>query len=93
VRNPADDLKWLYQIRDDVKSVVADVRDLQQQRTTYLQDATVSSYISGAFCEVTFASGETANLGRLSTYTTPVVGDAVVVLISPFRSVVLGKPA
>ncbi len=93
MRNPADDWAWLTQVHDELRSLRADVADLQQQRGTYMQPATVSAFVSGPFCTVTFESGDTAVLGRLSTYATPVVGDAVAVLVSPFMSLVLGKLA
>lgn len=96
-RNPADTDKWLRHITefwDAVKALRADVRELQTARQSYPQKATVTAFVSGPLCTVTFDSGEVlVGVGRLASYPTPVVGDTVAVLIGPFATVVLGKYA
>jgi hypothetical protein len=84
--NPAaypGDMAWVPALIRDVRNLQQDMRDMQQSPATYGQQGTVSAYIGGNTCDVTWDDGDVSIVEKPALYT-PAVGDKVVVLFSPF---------
>lgn len=84
--NPASvppEWAWVTDLVREVRELREEVRDLRQAPATYLQKATVDSYIGGATCTVVFESGATLDVRKPATYV-PTPGDVVTIGISPF---------
>jgi hypothetical protein len=84
--NPAavpGDAAWVADLVRRVTALEDEVRELRQAPATYLQQGTVSAYVAGPTCDVTWDDGSTSIVEKPATYV-PAVGDKVIVGISPF---------
>lgn len=82
-RNPADELLWLKQMQDTIDDLRRRVRVLEQAPKTYMQVGTVTAWVAGPTCVVTWDGGATSICQKPASYTPTPGSDVVVVVFSP----------